>query len=99
VTKILAVSKGFTYSWDASRPVGNRIVAGSMKLNGKPIAPDAVYRIATLDYVADGGDGFTAMKNAPGRVLVMPDIDATQIYFRAHDPIAPPALDRIKRLN
>jgi 5'-nucleotidase len=99
VTKILAVSKGFTYSWDASRPMGNRIVAGSMKLNGKPIAPDAVYRIATLDYVADGGDGFTAMKNAPGRVQVMPDIDATQIYFRAHDPIAPPALDRIKRLN
>ena len=60
--KILQVSKGFTYSWDAKRPVGSNVLAGSMKLNGKPIWPDAVYRIATLDYVADGGDGFTVMK-------------------------------------
>lgn len=36
----------------------------SAKVGGKAIAPDAQYRIATLDYVAQGNDNMTAFKNS-----------------------------------
>ena len=32
--RILQVSKGFAYSWDAAKPYGEHVEAGSMKLNG-----------------------------------------------------------------
>lgn len=34
----------------------------SAKLNGKAIDPDATYRVATLDYLAQGNDGLDAFK-------------------------------------
>ena len=36
----------------------------SAKLHGKEIAPDARYRIATIDYVAQGNDNMTAFKSS-----------------------------------
>lgn len=36
----------------------------SARLNGKPIDPNAVYRIATLDYLAQGNDKMEAFKSA-----------------------------------
>jgi 5'-nucleotidase len=65
----LGVSEGFTYEWDASQPQGSRVVRGSMALNGEPIDLNATYRVATLNFLADGGDlftGFTAGKNRIG---------------------------------
>ncbi|WP_418551168.1 5'-nucleotidase C-terminal domain-containing protein [Prevotella sp.] len=38
----------------------------SAKLNGKDIAPEADYRVATIDYVAQGNDKMTAFKSATG---------------------------------
>lgn len=33
----------------------------SIKINGRPIDPDRTYRIATIDYLADGGDYMTPL--------------------------------------
>ncbi len=33
--RVLSVSRGFSYSWDASKPVGQRIVPGSVRLDGR----------------------------------------------------------------
>src|SRR5207244_12594228 len=43
--RILQVSKGFSYAWDASKPDGERILAEKMALDGKPIEPAASYRV------------------------------------------------------
>lgn len=34
------------------------------KISGKPIDPERIYRVATLDYLAEGNDGMTALKKA-----------------------------------
>jgi 5'-nucleotidase len=97
--RILQVSRSFAYSWDAARPVGDRVLSGSMRLEGKPLAPGAVYRVAVLDYLADGGDGLAVLRQGRNRQAVMPDIDSTEAYFRGNSPIAPTPLDRIRRLH
>ena len=32
-----------------------------MRINGKPIDPDRTYRVATIDYLAKGGDYMTGL--------------------------------------
>ncbi len=39
--RILQVSRGFSYRWDAAQPAGQRVVPGSVPLDGQPIAPDS----------------------------------------------------------
>ena len=49
---------GFKFSFDASKPLGSRIVSVT-KLDGTEIAKDAKeYTLTTLDYVIYGGDGY-----------------------------------------
>jgi 5'-nucleotidase len=49
---------GFKFSFDASKPIGSRIVEVT-KLDGTAIAKDAKeYTLTTLDYVIYGGDGY-----------------------------------------
>ena len=35
-----------------------------MRLNGQDIAPDGVYSVVVNKFLAEGGDGFTALKNS-----------------------------------
>lgn len=61
----LGVSKGFSYTWDATAPQGSRVVEGSMKLNGVVLDPAATYRVATLNFLINGGDLFTGFCPVP----------------------------------
>ena len=57
---------GIAYSVEPAKPVGQRISAVSVRTKAgawEPLRPEAVYRVATVDYAAEGGDGFTAFKN------------------------------------
>ncbi|MBI3446400.1 MAG: 5'-nucleotidase C-terminal domain-containing protein [Magnetospirillum sp.] len=57
---------GIRITYDSTRPAGKRIIDSSM--GGKPIEPKRLYRLATTDYLAAGGDGYVAFKAA--RVVV-----------------------------
>lgn len=103
--RMLQVSKGLTYSWSFSSrlgaPVGtgNRIVAGSLKLNGVAVDPAKNYKITTNNFLADGGDNFTVFKQATGRIdSGVIDIDGFVSYVRANSPLSPPVF-RITRVN
>ncbi len=49
---------GFKFSFDASKPVGSRVVSVT-KLDGTEIAKDSKeYTLTTLDFVIYGGDGY-----------------------------------------
>ena len=61
--RILQVSQGFSYAWDAARPYGERVIADRMTLNGQRIDPAASYRVTVNNYLAVGGDGFTVLKD------------------------------------
>jgi len=53
---------GLTIEADASRPAGNRIV--SIKVGDAPLDERKTYRLATNDFMARGGDGYTMFRDA-----------------------------------
>jgi 5'-nucleotidase len=97
--RILQVSKGFAYAWDASKPYGTHVIADGMTLNGVPIEPDKTYRVTVNNYLALGGDGFTAIKSGTAPQFGIYDSDALFAYFGANSPLAPTAQDRITRTD
>jgi len=97
--RILQVSKGFAYTWDGARPAGEHVLADRMSLNGARIDPAASYRVTVNNYLAVGGDGFTALKDGTAAQFGIYDVDALFGYFQANSPIAPEAAGRISRMN
>jgi 5'-nucleotidase len=97
--RILQVSKGFGYNWDASKPYGEHVIAASILLNGQPVDPAKSYRVTVNNYLALGGDGFSAIKDGTAQQFGVYDSDALFAYFEANSPIAPGMSDRIKRTN
>jgi 5'-nucleotidase len=97
--RILQVSKGFNYTWDGAKPQGERVIADRMSLNGQPIDPAASYRVTVNNYLAVGGDGFTALKEGSAPQFGAYDVDALYAYFQANSPITPQPADRIARMN
>jgi 5'-nucleotidase len=96
-TKFLQISAGFTYAYDTTKPLGQRVVR--MSLNGVPIDPAASYPVAMNDFLANGGDGFVALKNGTGRVTAPGfDVDALVAYLGT-GPLAPGARNRITKLG
>jgi 5'-nucleotidase len=96
--RILQVSRGFGYTWDNSKPDGERILADTMSLNGQPIDPAARYRVTVNNYLAVGGDGFVAL-NGTEQITGIYDVDALYAYFQAYSPISPGPTGRIVRIN
>ena len=97
--RILHVSRGFGYRWDNARPVGQRVVPGSVMLGGKPLDPLSNVRITVNAFMASGGDGFAVLKEGKEVHTGLMDIDALEAYVRNNPTLAPGALDRIVRLN
>lgn len=81
--RILQVSRGFGYTWDAAQPAGRRVVPGSLRLDGAPIGPDAPLRITVNSFLAGGGDNFTLLVQGRERRTGVMDIDALETYLRA----------------
>jgi 5'-nucleotidase len=97
--RVLGVSKGFTYTWDNARPACDKVDPASITLGGTVIDPQTNYRITVNSFIAAGGDGFSVLTEGTDRVEKTRDIDALESYLTAASPLAPPALNRIKRLN
>lgn len=97
--RVLQVSRGFSYAWDASKPAGQRIVPGSVKLNGQAITPESRVRVTVNSFIASGGDNFTVLRQGTERRTGQMDIDAFEAYVKANPTIAPGPLDRIARVN
>jgi 5'-nucleotidase len=98
--RLLGVSKGFSYSWDASKPRGERVIPGSMKLNGSPVRADLQYRVAANSFLAGGSEGMTAFRDGTDRQVGVLDLDALVLYLGANSPFNPTATGgRLTRLN
>ena len=97
--RLMQVSRGFGYTWDAARPLGQRVVPGSVILDRKPLDPAASYRVTVNSFLAGGGDSFPALKAGTDRRTGMMDVDALERYVQANPTLAPGKLDRIARLN
>ncbi len=96
--RILQVSAGFTYAYSSTAAPGSRV--SDMRLNGVPIDPAATYRLTTNDFLANGGDGFTALTAGTDRVTAPGfDVDALVAYIGANSPVPPGPANRITRIS
>jgi 2',3'-cyclic-nucleotide 2'-phosphodiesterase len=92
---------GFTYSYDMSKPVGQRIVE-IKKADGTLVKDDESYTIVVNDFMASGGDGYTILTKGTNRVAGPVDLDATIEYLKkkfANASITAKTEDRIKKLG
>lgn len=81
---------GLRFTWNPDAPAGARVGGVEVKTGDgyKAIDPAATYKIATNDFMAAGGDGYTAfMKgtNAYNTNFVMSDVLAE--YIQAKSPV------------
>ncbi|MFO0679534.1 MAG: bifunctional metallophosphatase/5'-nucleotidase [Polyangiaceae bacterium] len=96
--RILQVSKGFSYAYTPSAPLGSRVDPASILLDGVPVGATTTYRVTLNNFLAGGGDGFATLANLPNPVVGAVDVDTLVSYFGAHDPLVLPATDRIRAL-
>ncbi|MER5202941.1 bifunctional metallophosphatase/5'-nucleotidase [Streptomyces sp. NPDC002825] len=97
--KILQVSKGLTYTLDMTKTGADRVVDGTIKLNGEAIDPAKTYRVAMNEFLAGGGDGFGALATGTNKLVGASDLDVFNAYLAAHssaaNPLPVPAANRI----
>lgn len=90
---MLQVSRGLSYAWDSTRPVGQRLVPGSLKVDGKPVEENKTYRIVANNFLAEGGDNFPALAQGVNRKdLGMRDLDALIAYLKQNPDIGASSL-------
>jgi len=96
--RILQVSDGFTYAWDAGQPDGSKVDAATIQIGGVTVLAGAEYRVTVNSFLADGGDNFQVLVDGTDRLGGEVDLDALVTYFGTHSPVPPGPQDRITRL-
>jgi 5'-nucleotidase len=89
---VLIPSANFSFTYDLSKPAGERIVA--MTLDGKPLDPAARYRVTINNFLASGGDGYSVLTEGTDTSDAGLDLDALEAWL-ATNP-APPTLGRVR---
>ncbi len=93
--RVLYPSAGFGYGWDPQRRPGDRVTR--MTLDGSPVTPNQVLRVAMNSFLAEGGDGGGAKARGREAVGGELDLDALVQYIAEHPGLAAPATGRVRR--
>jgi len=105
----LGVSEGVTYEWEwtgadpaaGTQPTdattGGAVVPGSLKIDGVAVDGDATYRVATLNFLATGGDGFTVFTQGTDQKGGAEDLANLVDFLEANPGLTAPA-DRVSGL-
>lgn len=102
---MLQVSEGFTYVWDSKRPLGQRVLPGSVKLNGEPLQDARDYRIVANNFIAGGGDRIPMFLQGRDKIDTgIKDLDVFMHYIKVREQAGSPAgskdaAGRVKRIN
>jgi 5'-nucleotidase len=94
---VLGVSQGFSYTWNALAPLGNRV--SDIRIGGKLVEPSQEIRVTSNNFVAEGGDGFTVARQGTSRLPGADDLMVLEAYLGAHSPLAAPVSNRITRVE
>lgn len=93
IIPLLGLSKNVHYTYDASKPFGQRIT--SVSVNGKPVTAGATYRVTSGSFIIGGGDGYTVLKEGTKKVDTgLNDGDTFVDWVKKHSPITPDASHR-----
>jgi 5'-nucleotidase len=89
----LQISSSLHYTWTTSAPDGANV--SNLTVNGTPVDPAASYRVTVNNFLAAGGDGFTAFTAGTGLTGGPIDLDAFTAYLTANPNLSAPPADRI----
>jgi 5'-nucleotidase len=102
---MLQVSRSLRYRWDSTQPIGRRVVAGSIFIDGVPLDEAKTYKIVANNFLAEAGDSFPMFAQATNKVDTgILDLDAFLALLAANEragasaPMAAPA-PRIERVK
>lgn len=87
---------GMRFVYNPRQPAGSRVVQAT--INGVPINPTARYRLATIDYLFKGGDGYSSLTTATPLIdTVGGTLVATMVmqYIATRKTVAPQTDGRI----
>jgi 5'-nucleotidase len=93
---LLQPSEGFTFAWTNDAPRGQQV--SDMRFAGEPIDPARTYRVSVNSFLAEGGDGFTVLREGRDPKSAGQDIEALLAYLGAEVrvPVAKPRINRIR---
>src|SRR5690606_22230737 len=83
----LGLSKNATYTYDATRDAGDRILA--VRINDEPLDLTKKYKVATFSFLAAGGDNFRAFRNGVNTDTALVDRDGWETFFEDNSPVSP----------
>jgi 5'-nucleotidase len=96
-TRMLQIS-GLSYIWDSNRKIGDRIVNIIDEYNN-PIDDNKFYSVVANSFLADGGDGFSVLKDGKNKETGPTDLEALVNYLlELPKPIFYSIEGRIKKL-
>ncbi len=84
---------GMSFTYNCALPAGNRI--SNILIRGKPMELQKVYRVQTIDYLANGGDGQVAFKEGTNLIYGDPVVDVVAAYIMQNSPVRPRVEGRI----
>jgi 5'-nucleotidase len=96
--RVLQIS-GLAYTWDSTRPPGDRIDPADIRVGGQPLVLTQSYDIVANNFVAAGGDNFTGFTAGTNRADTgILDRDALTDYLQTlPQPFSQTVQDRIQR--
>ncbi|MFC7407173.1 bifunctional metallophosphatase/5'-nucleotidase [Georgenia alba] len=84
----LGLSSGVQYYYDPTAEPGSRVLG--LEIDGEPVDPEATYRVATINFLAAGGDSFDVFTEASAvNDTGYVDRDATVDYLAANQELTP----------
>ncbi len=94
--RIMQIS-GLSYTWSDKLPLGQKVVDIYLP-DGSKIDPTAEYSVSVNNFMADGGDGFTILKQGKERTTWTSDLDALVDFVKTIEgPITAEIEGRIKQ--
>jgi 5'-nucleotidase len=97
--RILQVSEGSAYSYDRTAPKGQRVDPKTISIAGRPLSATQRYRVALNEFIATGGDNFSAFTRGTETATIGMDLDAFIAYLEKHSPVEPGPMNRITRIK
>ena len=92
--RVLSVSAGFRFGYDLSRPAGQRVLFAT--LDGVALEDGKNYRVVTSDFLGNGGDGFSVLKDGTNTTAGPVDLEALVAWLARESVTALPALGRVE---
>ncbi len=88
--RYLQVSEQLQYAYDLSQPPGERVIEDSVTISGEPLQMGETYKVATVNFLVAGGDGYDEFTNAQSTLdTTFPQASASSECIKQDETIDP----------